>query len=69
MIKVLSRGTLPDQIIYQSTCSNCRSELEFNKSDTHASTERNETFYSLTCPVCKKLMWLSSEFFRQAIKR
>ncbi|TPU95041.1 hypothetical protein [Acinetobacter baumannii] len=57
MVKVVKRGKLPEEIIHEITCHNCKSDLEFKENEARISSYRNETNLVITCPVCKKELW------------
>lgn len=60
-MKVISRGVPPQEQTYTATCRDCHSVLEFHKNETRVLSDRNETVYVLTCPVCSKEIWIASQ--------
>jgi RNase P subunit RPR2 len=63
-MKVVSRGIPPELQQYTTTCSNCRSVLEFQKNEARVMSDRNETVYVLNCPVCNEEIWIASQALR-----
>lgn len=63
-MKVVSRGIPPELQQYTTTCSNCRSVLEFQKNEARVMSDRNETVYVLNCPVCRNDIWIASQALR-----
>jgi len=56
-IKVIVRGTPPQETIYRVNCRTCASVLEFRPSDPeikYNSDQRDGDFYSFHCPVCEQ---------------
>lgn len=51
-IKIIYRGTPPDQVVYKVTCGQCNSILEYKKSDATVSTSQHDLGNFLKCPVC-----------------
>lgn len=58
-MKVISRGSLPEDQLYRTSCSNCKSVLEYQKKEARIVTDRNEIVYIIVCPVCSKDIVLS----------
>lgn len=58
-MKVISRGKIPEEQLYRTSCQNCKSILEFHKHETQVLTDRNDVVYILVCPVCSKDIVLS----------
>ena len=40
--------------VYETTCTNCESVLEFEEHEAKCSTNRNELYFEVKCPVCDK---------------
>ena len=60
-MKVISRGSLPEDQLYRTSCSNCKSVLEYQKKEASIVTDRNEVSYVLVCPVCSHSIYISSQ--------
>jgi len=58
-IKIISRGTPPQEKIYKGHCRECTTTFTFNKSDTILGSERNYTYYSIICPVCNFAIYMT----------
>jgi len=67
-MKVISRGILPESIIYTTSCRKCHSVLEFKKSDARIVNDRNDMCYVLKCPVCSGEIWISSTALRPVVQ-
>ena len=53
-MKVLKQGTLPEDKIYEVTCYNCTSLLQFKRSEGKISySQRDGDHITVICPVCK----------------
>ena len=63
-MKVISRGIPPQNQTYTTTCRDCHSVLEFQKNEARMMSDRNETIYIITCPVCSKEIWIASRSWR-----
>lgn len=52
-MKIIKRGIVPKEQIFEVTCITCKSELEFAKGElTARGSQYNEAIYGITCPVC-----------------
>jgi RNase P subunit RPR2 len=61
-MKILKRGTPPDEIPYTVICHICHSKLEFLAKEgkiTH--DQRDGNYISITCPVCNTILHTSIE--------
>ena len=38
--------------VYETTCTNCESVLEFEEHEANCSANRNELYFEVKCPVC-----------------
>lgn len=52
-MKIIKRGTLPEERVYRVTCSNCKSELEYTKEDVKLDFREGDY---IVCPVCEKFI-------------
>lgn len=58
-MKIISRGTLPEDKQYFTTCVNCITQISFlRKEARYEFSARNERFLVVPCPVCNKEIWL-----------
>lgn len=52
-MKVIKKGALAGDSIYRTTCSNCKSELEFQRKEAkYHFDQRDGDFLEVKCPVC-----------------
>lgn len=54
-IKVTKMGKLPEDKVFQGSCSNCKSKMEWLRKDAlshHPETQRDSEFTTIKCPVC-----------------
>ena len=67
-MKVISRGTQPELQTYTTTCGKCHSVLEFQKNEVQVKSDRNETVYVLSCPVCRNEIWITSQALKPVMQ-
>lgn len=67
-MKVISRGTPPELQTYTASCGKCHSVLEFQKSEAQVKSDRNETMYVLSCPVCCNEIWIASQALKPVMQ-
>lgn len=67
-MKIIGRGIPPELQIFTTTCSKCRSVLEFQKNEAQVKLDRNETVYVLNCPVCRNDIWIASQALQPLVK-
>ena len=61
-MKILKRGTLPEERILNATCRKCQTEFEFAQSETTTVHDQREGDYlSIRCPLCSAPVFLSSK--------
>ena len=52
-MKIIERGILPEEKVYQARCTHCKSLLEFQKKEAECYSDvRNGSYLTITCPVC-----------------
>lgn len=57
-ITIISRGTLPSEKVYTTTCRSCNSVLEFKASDGRQfDNQIDGPAIEITCPVCNRRVW------------
>lgn len=67
-MKVISRGTPPELQTYTASCGKCHSVLEFQKNEAQVKSDRNETVYVLSCPVCRNEIWIASQALKPVMQ-
>ena len=56
-MKVLKQGIVPGDITHYTTCTHCKSVLEFQRKETQVVHDQREGAYMrLNCPVCGKAL-------------
>ena len=53
--------------LWQTTCTNCESVLEFEEHEAKCSTNRNELYFEVKCPVCDKTTYADDSKKREVI--
>ena len=67
-MKVLKRGDKHlKKTVYETTCTNCESVLEFEEHEAKCSTNRNELYFEVECPVCDKTTYADDSKKREVI--
>lgn len=59
-MRILKEGVDPDKVPRWGQCMHCKTVVEFLPSEATTSTDRNETFYEVRCPVCARPITTSS---------
>ena len=58
-MKILKRGSLPEDEEHTAKCSHCGTEIQFYRKEASIeSTCRNETYLKIACPVCHRMIWV-----------
>lgn len=52
-MRIISKGILPKDKTYTTTCNKCKTMYEFTQSDGTLMNDRNELIVCINCPVCK----------------
>lgn len=55
-MRIINKGELPQDKLYQTTCNQCKTEFEFKRSEGKMVNDRNELVLLIDCPVCKKTL-------------
>lgn len=55
-MRIISKGSLPQDKVYQSVCNQCKTVFEFKQSEGRMTNDRNEMVLLVDCPVCKKTL-------------
>lgn len=56
-MKIIKRGTPPEEITNRKTCTKCHSELEYTRADIRSSPDPREQGWAFVkCPVCGNLI-------------
>lgn len=59
-IRLIKKGTKPEERIYRGTCSICSSVVEASPSDGKVtSDQRDGNFFTFPCPNCGRQMHIS----------
>lgn len=61
-MKIIKRGQIPEEKVYNKTCGRCHSELEFQQKElTHVDSDdqRDSNLGTISCPVCGDLIYAS----------
>ena len=67
-MKVISQGAPPELQTYTAACGKCHSVLEFQKNEAQVKSDRNETMYVLSCPVCRNEIWIASQALKPVMQ-
>lgn len=52
-MKIIIQGRLPEDRIFRSTCTHCRTVYEYNRMEANfVSNARNEDYLVTNCPLC-----------------
>ena len=52
-MKIIKRGSLPEEKVYQATCNVCKTEVEFERKEAkYHSDLHNGDCLEMACPVC-----------------
>lgn len=58
MVKVIKRGTPPEEIVHNVTCGKCYSQLSFKQSEARVEGHQRDGYgWVIDCPVCKAEVW------------
>lgn len=57
-MRIIRRGTPPEEQLINTTCTNCNTEFEFYKKEARLETDRNEILLVIECPICNKQCWI-----------
>jgi len=60
-MKIIKRGTPPDQNPIQGTCTYCHTEVEFLPIEARKEMHRNQVHYFIKCPVCDQQIIVADE--------
>lgn len=52
-MRIIEQGTPPEDTVHVGKCTRCKTIVEFKRSEARHHTHRNESYLSVTCPVCK----------------
>lgn len=69
-MKVLKRGDKHlKKTVYETTCYNCDSVIEFEEHEVKCSTHRNELCFQFKCPVCNKAIYTDDSKKKEVVCR
>lgn len=63
-MRIIRRGELPEEKEYEYTCKNCSTYFVFYKKEVKKETTRNEHYYIVRCPLCKKDIFIDYHALR-----
>ena len=55
-MKIIERGELPQNKIYQTKCHRCKTVFEFEKNEAQLFNDRGDMVLVINCPVCKNTL-------------
>jgi hypothetical protein len=57
-MKVIRKGTIPEQRVCHGTCNKCGTVVEFQHGEaTISSDQRDMGAFYVNCPTCKSYIW------------
>jgi len=56
MVKIIQRGSLPEERDYIAQCKNCHTKFEFHYSEAHPTNFDGGFQLDIACPLCKKIV-------------
>jgi uncharacterized protein YbaR (Trm112 family) len=59
-IEIITRGQLPEEKKFIITCKNCKTVFRCIQGDGRWESHRNESYFKIQCPVCKKELYVDS---------
>lgn len=51
-MEIIRRGTIPQEKQFEDECTYCKSVIRFKAGEARHSTHMNESYWTVTCPVC-----------------
>lgn len=61
MVKILVKGTIPEEQWYKGTCGHCHTEFAFQRKEAkYSSDQRDGDYFSIDCPLCSKPVYVST---------
>ena len=62
MIRITKRGTPPEQLVHEATCTHCKTEYQFTSDEAHyIGDHRDGDFLKTSCPVCKRNVFTAAK--------
>ena len=56
-MKIIKRGTPPEEVTYNATCYKCKTEIEFQRCEAKFSSNQFDgSMLSIECPVCGSMI-------------
>ena len=55
-MKIIKRGELPKNKVYQLVCHQCKTLFEFEKHEAQLFNDRGDMVLVINCPVCKNTL-------------
>lgn len=57
-MRVIHRGTLPSDRLYEGTCTSCGTQVEYKKGEAQVSPDQRDNGATYVhCPVCNGFIW------------
>lgn len=57
-MRIIKEGKLPGKQMYRVTCTNCKTEFEFEQDEaTYSSNQRDGDCLQIACPLCKQYIY------------
>jgi len=54
-VKIITHGSLPEEVTYDHHCTYCRTHFEFQRKDARLSSDqRDGNLMIIACPMCKR---------------
>lgn len=57
-MRIIKRGRLPGEILYEHKCSSCMTEFEFGAREGKMDFVNGEDFIRVACPLCGVWAWV-----------
>lgn len=57
-MRIVERGTLPEEQLWQGTCTHCRTRIEFERHEgKFHDDQRDGSYVTIACPVCQMTIY------------
>jgi uncharacterized protein with PIN domain len=63
-MKIIKRGTVPEDVVYLCQCRKCKTTLEFTSKDEGVKElhdPRDGNYFKITCPVCTDYIFVDTK--------
>lgn len=52
-MRIIKRGFIPENYVFQATCGHCKTEVEFEANEAKRTNDQREgDFLTVKCPLC-----------------